>query len=176
MRFWGPRRYCGIRLCPDLLNLAMKGHLQKRGKRKWLIEPLHLRFNAGSMLEPDYRSIDYKELKLGESLIFIRDRHLRQFTGVLQSTGMTDEGKCYLMTSLFLEGIKGDSREISGLPLSTRRRLTPQFVQNYLAKKKKMRHSLAYKPYDLYFDGLTEIRIVGSLTEECCDSEESTKA
>lgn len=118
-------------------------------------------------MSPDYRSVPYKGLALDDSIICVKDRHLTEYIGVFQIRDITDCGKCYCVSSFFLENENGEIKEFNGSVVSARTQITPEHVVKELVRRDRELPFIA-EGYDLYFDGLIGIEEIGRV--DSCDN------
>jgi hypothetical protein len=134
-------------------------------KVKPFIEPGSLVFNAGNSHHPSYTHLPYSTLVVGDSILAIRDRHSREYAGILRSVIVAESPQCYYVTSFILEKQAGDNEDIDGTVVSALKPLTPQHVEMYLTEQSRgVPASLVLEGYDLYFDGFVGIREVSRLS------------
>ena len=125
------------------------------------MSPSYLVYNSGNSLHPNYRDFPWERL-LGGVLIKLKDRYSDEVVGTYCDPGIADTKSCYYVTSFSLHLSGGGTRWFNGSVVSSRRRLTPEYVARHaVAHEREIQSSLILKGYNLHFDGLVDIHKVG---------------
>ena len=127
-----------------------------------LIEPTNLVYNAGNAYTPDYKSVKYLDLVNDDTLLHTMNRIQQNVDGVFVQGRPLQSDRDYYFAGISIRTPTGDVQCIEGIIIGSE-----EDIRAFVAHKgiPKVTSDMLRKGYNIYFDGLLEITIVGALKQ-----------